>query len=296
MKQPIQRFKEINDFFEATGFEKRTDIADFFIFRFDELPNDKALHMPPYQKDFYQISLILHPGNALAEIDEQSNDDLENTLYFLSPEHIFSWQRNRLTSGFVVYFKMGFLNFFNGDFKNEFSFFELSQQNFLKLEGGQIAELTNDFEKLYREFYTPNAYRTQILQSFLLSLLFKYKNLQEAIGLKIQPRSKKQELVFRFQNLVANCHITHKKVKAYADRLHVTANTLNQSVKEILGKTAKEIITEKIVREAKRQLRYSTNDIAEIAFALGFEEPTHFIRFFKQHTNTTPKAYRNQPL
>jgi len=152
------------------------------------------------------------------------------------------------------------------------------------------------FEKLYKDFYTPNAYRIQILQSFLLSLLFKYKNLQEAIGIKSHPRSKKQELVFQFQNLVANCHITHKKVIEYADRLNVSANTLNQSVKAVLGKTAKELITEKIIQEAKRQLRYSANDIAEIAYALGFKEPTHFIRFFKQHTGTTPKAYRNRPL
>ncbi|MCA6407710.1 MAG: hypothetical protein IM575_01140, partial [Cytophagales bacterium] len=49
LKQNIKRFKEINEFFETTGFEKRTDIVDFFVFRFDELPKDSALKMPPYQ-------------------------------------------------------------------------------------------------------------------------------------------------------------------------------------------------------------------------------------------------------
>lgn len=296
MKQNIRRFNEINEFFETTGFEKRTDIADFFVFRFDELPKDNALKMPPYQKDFYQVSLIINSGNATADINEQSNNTLENTLYFLSPDHILSWLRNSQTTGFVVYFKKDFVNLFSGNFNNEFSFFHLSQQNFLKLENAQAIELTSDFEKLYKEYYTPNTYRIQILQSFLLSLLFKYKSLQEVIGRTNKKPLKKQELVFQFQNFVTNCYIKHKQVGEYAKELNVTANTLNQSVKEVLGKTAKELISEKIIQESKKRLKYTTDDISEIAFSIGFEEPTHFIRFFKKHTSTTPKEYRNSQM
>jgi hypothetical protein len=62
LKKNIKCFDEINDFFETTGLEKRTNIADFFVFLFDELPNDNALKMPPYQKDFYQISLRAYLG------------------------------------------------------------------------------------------------------------------------------------------------------------------------------------------------------------------------------------------
>jgi AraC-like DNA-binding protein len=110
------------------------------------------------------------------------------------------------------------------------------------------------------------------------------------------PLSKKQELVIQFQNLVANCYIRHKQVSEYAGELNVSANHLNQLVKEVLNKSAKEIISEKITQEAKRHLKYSTDDITEIAYALGFEEPTHFIRFFKKQTSLTPKAYRHSPV
>jgi AraC family transcriptional activator of pobA len=296
LKQNIRRFNEINEFFETTGFEKRTDIADFFVFRFDELPKDNALKMPPYQKDFYQVSLILNSGNAVTDINEQSNKTLENTLYFLSPDHIFSWQRNTKTTGFVVYFKTAFLNFFSRNFKTEFSFFDLSQQNFLKLEKEQATELASDFEKLYKEYHTPNSYRIQILQSFLLSLLFKCKSLQEETVTKKNPLTKKQELVIQFQNLLANCYIKHKQVGEYAKELNVSANTLNQKVKEVLGKTAKEMISEKIIQESKKRLKYTTDDISEIAYSIGFEEPTHFTRFFKKLTATTPKEYRNSQM
>mgnify|MGYP005855691319 CR=1 FL=1 len=184
------------------------------------------------------------------------------------------------------------LIFFNGNFKNEFSFFNLSQRNFLKLSSEQAKEFAKDFDKLHKEYYTPNAYRIQILQAFLLSLLFKYKSMQELLGLKNTHYSKKQKLVFQFQNLVSNCFIKHKQVGEYAKRLNVSANTLNQTVKETLGKTAKEVISEKIIEEAKKQLKYSANDISEIAYNIGFDEPTHFIRFFKKNTFVTPKEYR----
>lgn len=296
LKQVIKRFNEINEFFASTGFEKRTDIADFFVFRFEELPKNNALKMPPYQKDFYQISLILNSGNAIADINEQSNKKLEKTLYFLSPDHIFSWQRNAQTTGYVVYFKVEFLNFFRGNFKNEFSFFDLSQQNFLKLKNEQTLELATDFEKLYKEYYTQNPYRVQILQSFLLSLLFKCKSLQEVIDRTNKNLSKKQELVFQFQNLVSNCYINQKQVGEYARKLNVSANTLNQTVKETLGKTAKELLSEKIIQEAKKLLKYTALDISEIAYSIGFEEPTHFIRFFKKQTLKTPGEYRNSKM
>ncbi len=293
LKNEIKRFKEINEFFETTGFEKRTDIPEFFVFRLDELSSGTTLKMPPYQKDFYQITLILNPENAIADIDANLNNTLENTLYFLSPDHIFSWQRTINTTGFIVYFKAEFLDFFKGSFKSDFSFFDLSVENFLKLDNNDVQNITFDFNKLYKEYYTPNTYRNQILQSSLLSFLFKIKSIKEISGTKNKKLNKKEELVYHFRNLVMNSYIKHKKVSDYAKLLHVSPNSLNQTVKSVLGKTAKEIITEKVTQEAKRHIKYSADDISEISYSLGFDEPTHFIRFFKKQTSLTPKEYRN---
>ncbi len=296
MQHEIKRFREINEFFETSGFDKRTDLPDFFVFRFAELSERSALKMPPYQKDFYQVTLILNPEDAVADIDDQSNNQLENTLYFLSPDHIFSWQRNSKTTGYIVYFKADFLNFFSGNFKSEFSLFDLSNENFLKLTPEEVQHIAFDFETLYQEYYTPNAYRSQILQSSLLAFLFKCKSLEEARGTHHKIRSKKEALVYRFQNMVANSYIKHKKVGDYAALLHLSSNALNQTVKSVLGKTANDVISEKIIQEAKRQLHYAAADVSEISYSMGFGEPTHFIRFFKKHTALTPKEYRDRQL
>jgi AraC family transcriptional regulator, transcriptional activator of pobA len=290
----IKRFAEINEFFETTGFDKRTNISDFFVFSFDELPIKSASSMPPYQKDFFQVSLIINSESSALSIDSQASQGQNNILYFLSPDHIFSWKRDQVTEGFICYFKTSFLGFFNGNIANDFSFFDLSNKNILNINDLESIGLKNDFEKLYQEYYTQNTYRVQILQSMLLSLLFKCKSLSENYSKEEQKHSKKQELLLRFKNLINNRFIADKQVNVYADMLNVTANYLNDCVKEQTGRTAKDLITDKIIIEAKKSLQYGSEDIAQIAFSLGFDEPTNFIRFFKTQTGSTPKAFREQ--
>ena len=53
-----------------------------------------------------------------------------------------------------------------------------------------------------------------------------------------------------------------------------------------------EIVRDRIILEAKRQLRYSEKAIKEIAYDLGFEDPTYFNRIFKKAESVSPKQYR----
>jgi AraC family transcriptional regulator, transcriptional activator of pobA len=78
----------------------------------------------------------------------------------------------------------------------------------------------------------------------------------------------------------------------FADLLHVHVNHLNSVVKKYSGKTTRTIIHERIVAEAKTLLRNTNWNIAEIAYALGFEYPSHFNKYFKQFTAVTPVEFR----
>ena len=60
-------------------------------------------------------------------------------------------------------------------------------------------------------------------------------------------------------------------------------------------KTAKQIIDEYLVLEAKSLLKQSTNSVAEIGYALGFEDNSNFVKYFKKQTNFTPKQYKSTP-
>lgn len=78
----------------------------------------------------------------------------------------------------------------------------------------------------------------------------------------------------------------------FADLLHVHVNHLNSVVKKHTNRTTRDIIHERVIAEAKTLLRNTNWNIAEIAYALGFEYPSHFNKYFKQNTAQTPLEFR----
>ncbi|MBL3655475.1 helix-turn-helix domain-containing protein [Fulvivirga sediminis] len=84
----------------------------------------------------------------------------------------------------------------------------------------------------------------------------------------------------------------HKQVSYYADRLHLSNYQLNHITKKMLNKTASEIINEHIILEAKKYLITTPMQVNEIAYLLGYQDPSYFIRFFKKHTHHSPEMFR----
>ena len=70
-------------------------------------------------------------------------------------------------------------------------------------------------------------------------------------------------------------------------------NELNRAVKEITEKTTTQIIAERVLQEAKILLKHSAWSVSEIAYALGFNEVSHFNNFFKKHVQLSPLKFRN---
>ena len=80
----------------------------------------------------------------------------------------------------------------------------------------------------------------------------------------------------------------------YAEKLSMTPDRLNDHVKRATGVTAGHLIRQRVLTEAKRQLVFTNQPIHEIAYDLAFSDPSHFARFFRQQTGTTPQAFREQ--
>jgi len=80
----------------------------------------------------------------------------------------------------------------------------------------------------------------------------------------------------------------------YAEKLAMTPGRLNDIVKRATGVTAGHLIRQRVLTEAKRQLIFTSLAIHEIAYDLSFSDPSHFARFFRQQTGTTPQAFREK--
>jgi len=81
-------------------------------------------------------------------------------------------------------------------------------------------------------------------------------------------------------------------ISFYADKLAMTPDRLNDHVKRATGVTAGHLIRQRVLTEAKRQLVFTAQPIHEIAYDLAFSDPSHFARFFRKQTGTTPHEFR----
>ncbi len=80
----------------------------------------------------------------------------------------------------------------------------------------------------------------------------------------------------------------------YADKLAMTVDRLNDRVKQATGVTAGHLIRQRLLAEAKRQLVFTAQPINDISRELAFADPSHFARFFRKQTGTTPHAFRDR--
>jgi AraC family transcriptional regulator, transcriptional activator of pobA len=79
----------------------------------------------------------------------------------------------------------------------------------------------------------------------------------------------------------------------YAEKLGMSVDRLNDHIKRATGVTAGHLIRQRVLTEAKRQLVFTAQPIQDIAGELSFSDPSHFARFFRKHTGTTPHEFRD---
>ena len=170
---------------------------------------------------------------------------------------------------------------------------ELSQNNF--------QEFDTLYKQLLNEFNNDSEYKNKILGNLFGVLLLKIK---EKFWLNYNPieegnrnsqivKSFKQLLESEFRKVLKNeQNETKLRVQDFAESLNMHPNYLNSVIKSKTGRTVNEWISKRTLSVAKSLLMSTPYSSKEIAYKLGFSEPTHFSRFFKKHTQLSPGSFR----
>lgn len=292
IKTEIPVFDTSNDFHESIGFPHRSHIPNFDIYAIERLEPSALRCMPPYRQGFYHIGLLSYAGESKLNINTDWLQIKEYSLWFVVPGQVFSWVRDERMAGYNIMFKKEFLTNVVSNLTEDFSFLKMSESKVLMPTKEEHESLLFDAQRMNSVFDNPHPYQEKMLEGMLVSFLYFCKAVHERYKTSENHLTRAQQITQQFEILVDKMYVDTKNVGDYAEELNITPNYLTTTVKRLTGKSAKDVIQERLLVESKSLLRFSGLDIAEIAYRLNFQEPTHFTRFFKKLSGTTPNQFR----
>ncbi|RKD86476.1 AraC-like DNA-binding protein [Mangrovibacterium diazotrophicum] len=242
----------------------------------------------PARREFFEI-VWLRDEEAL-HVPQHSFQTLRGDWIYLIPPYrvhqlnkagkkgvLISFKRE-LVEGDLKEFLLDVFRIFN--IQGEFSCLQLNEQT--------SAGLASVFRLLLEE-YEKKEMQLVMIKALLKVFLLKLIQLKEEHFTRQDINEKR---IYEFMLLLEMNYLNERTADFYADKLGISAKRLNQILKEKLDKTAVQLIHDRVVLEAKRQIIHSENTIKEIAFNLGFKDSSYFSRFFKQLTRQTPQEFQ----
>jgi AraC-like DNA-binding protein len=156
----------------------------------------------------------------------------------------------------------------------------------------ETVDFSGHLEAIEMELRLKDQFQSDILRNLLHNLLLVCERFAATQRRAKDDKSVDAKLVTRFKELLDEGFAKSKKVSDYAERLKITEKRLTLATTKIASKSPKQMIDERILLEAKRLLSYTTQSVKEIAFALGFDEPTNFNKYFRKHVGSSPVEFR----
>lgn len=258
----------------------------------ESIPERSSLHhweiKPHRHADLFQL-LYVQRGQAVVEIEGKRNNVLEAAIQVVPPLTVHGFQFSESIEGYVL---------------------TLGAPLVAKLESQLGAPLTvlassgcypvgrdrryiNTLFAALLEEYEGSAPARDTLMYSLVSVLMVWTSRHRQLNTPPSSRGERdQHLLSHFIKLVEQHYREHLSVETFAHRIGVSSVYLNNLCRELAGQTALQIIHQRLLLEAKRNLIYTNMSIGQLSDSLGFSDPTYFSRFFRRLGGQTPNAFR----
>lgn len=247
---------------------------------------------PPTRENVFQV-IYFREGRGEVQLDFNTFKVDGPQLFFVSEFQLFTTLSGQKMAGEVLQFANDFfcikLNR-HEVFCDAVLFNTTTHSPFISLDHAATNKIEFLIDSMQSELTDESMYQEEILTAQLKTLLLTASKLKLGqMGQVFDQRLSK--VVMDFQDLLETNYIKEHSVQFYADALFISPKGLTKATKKDLGRTPGELIKEKILIEAKRELYQDVLSIKEIAFKLGFEDPAYFSRFFKKETQHSPSEF-----
>ncbi|MPS73255.1 MAG: helix-turn-helix domain-containing protein [Chryseobacterium sp.] len=276
-------------------FQPEAKRSDFYFNTLKEhlLKSHKHIEKP-HRHDFYAC-MIFTKGTGIHEIDFQKYDVSPGSLFFMSPGQVHSWQLSEDTDGYIFFHSQGFfdLHFVNEKLRQYPFFGSVLFPRKIQLEEQKTIGILN----LFKQIRTENSSSELLSENLIISLLSQlYINCSRLFSeLSFNETTQTNPIYIQhyqhFEELLELNFIKEKSANQYAKWMNISTKHLNRITQTVVHKTASEVISDRIILEAKRLLIYLDESLVDIAFSLGYEEYSYFVRVFRKKTGLTPSLF-----
>jgi len=262
----------------------------------DFLKSEDFDNCAPHIHNFYEI-IWFEEGEGIQTIDFQDYEVRPNTIFFLSPGMIHHFDHNANYKGVSIKLCSDIMR---SDEKSnnillKYNFFHaFNDTPCFHIDDETAAELRLVLREMEKEIICTDMLGNEdIMRALLRIFLVKVQRHGIREGeYHLDTLKPSHRLFISFRRMVEKEYARMHTVQEYADQLHVAVRTLNKSVNECSSMSPLSFINQRILLEAKRLVRYSNLMIKEIAFELGFDDPSYFVKFFKRQTGYLPLEFR----
>ena len=255
-------------------------------------------HFDHIQRNNYYSLIFITKGNGSVKADFSTYTLEEHAVFSFSPYQPFMFDAADVLEGTAVYFHPDFFCIHKHQQEvacNGVLFNNIYQPPFVTVNAAQEAQLASVIGQMKEEVQHVALGQYELLVSHLKILLVHLSRIKLEQHPQAGLDAGEKEQPFILQNLreaIEKNFRTMHSAGDYADLLHISAKALARITKTHFNKTLTDLISERIIIEAKRELYLTSKTIKEIAWELGYEDEYYFSRFFKINADISPQVYR----
>lgn len=290
---------KISDLYKSLNLPIEQKI-DFTIHFLPDIHSKTPFKSPVFRADYFSF-VFIKEGSGNYTIDDKIFPFASQTIYFTNPGHIKSFEIENSQDAYIITLTESFLREnVHPDIFGEFPFLLAEIVPPKVMSETDFNEFEIIYKQIFNEFKKNSKYKNKILGNLFVVLLLKIKEKFWLLYNPIEEGDRNSQIVKSFKLLLekefnkntSSGVKTALQVQDYANELNLHPSYLNSVIKSKTDRTVNDWISKRILSKAKSLLKNTSYSSKEIAYQLGFSEPTHFSRFFKKHTQLSPTTFR----
>lgn len=247
-------------------------------------------YVGPHRHEYFEIFWVLE-GEGCHSIDFVQYPLVPGRLYFIKPGQVHE-SRELADRMYAISFNPDLIS---PDFRSQLAIEKVFLQNrvahpFILIDEEGEEALKQLLDVMSNEISKPSFDRDllSLLMTSFLRFVMRYRPEDD------ENLHQSDERMTKLLAYIDEYYTTNKEAKFYAEKMALTTKRVNELTRLHFSKTLTQLIHDRVILEACRQLVFTNSTVKSIALDLGYEDTAYFSRFFRKITLKSPQQFREE--